>query len=39
MNLDEAFVQGDSARFEVALIVLLDYCAELVNRGTYEQWW
>ena len=37
--LDEAFVQGDSIRFELVLIALMDYCAELVNRGDYEQWW
>ena len=37
--LEEAFVHGDGARFEAALIVLLDYCAESVNRGNYEQWW
>jgi len=37
--MDEAFIDGDSKRFEVALIVLLDHCAELVNRGDYPQWW
>ena len=37
--LDEAFVHGDGPRFELVLIALLDYCAEVVNRGDYEQWW
>jgi len=37
--LNEAFIHGDSLRFEVALLALLDYCAEVVNRGGYEQWW
>jgi hypothetical protein len=38
-TLDEAFIDGDSIGFQMALIVLMDYCAELVNRGDYEQWW
>ena len=38
-TLDEAFVLGNITRFQMALIVLTDYCAELVNRGDYEQWW
>jgi hypothetical protein len=38
-TLNEAFSEGDSAQFESALIVLLDHCAELVNRGEYQQWW
>ncbi len=38
-TMDDAFMQGDSKRFEVALIVLLDHCAEFVNRGDSEQWW
>jgi hypothetical protein len=37
--LDDAFGQGDTAQFEAALIVLLDHCADLVNRGDYQQWW
>jgi hypothetical protein len=39
MNMDEAFIQGESKTFEECLIVLLDHCAELVNRGDYQQWW
>jgi len=39
MNMDEAFRQGESKTFEEYLIVLLDHCAELVNRGDYQQWW
>jgi hypothetical protein len=39
LTLDEAFSQGDSIQFESALIVLLDHCAGLVNRGEYQQWW
>jgi len=38
-TLNEAFSEGDSTQFESALIVLLDHCAELVNRGEYQQWW
>ena len=38
-TLNEAFSHGDSTQFESALIVLLDHCAELVNRGDYQQWW
>jgi len=38
-SMDEAFIQGDSKIFEDCLIVLLDHCAELVNRGDYQQWW
>jgi hypothetical protein len=38
-TMDEAFKQGDSNMFEVALIALLDECADLVNRGDYQQWW
>ena len=37
--MDDAFSCGDSTEFESALIVLLDSCAELVNRGEYLQWW
>jgi hypothetical protein len=37
--IDEAFIHGDSKKFEEALIELLDHCAELVNRGHYQQWW
>jgi hypothetical protein len=39
IQLDDAFSQGDCTQFESALIVLLDHCAELVNRGEYQQWW
>jgi len=38
-TMDEAFIHGDGKQFEAALIVLLDYCADLVNRGDYQQWW
>lgn len=38
-TMDSAFIHGDSKQFEVALIVLLDHCARLVNRGDYQQWW
>jgi len=38
-TLNEAFSHGNSTQFESALIVLLDHCAELVNRGDYQQWW
>lgn len=37
--MDEAFVHGNSEQFEDCLIELLDHCAELVNRGDYQQWW
>ena len=37
--MDEAFIGGDCKKFEKALIALLDHCAELVNRGDYQQWW
>jgi len=37
--MDEAFINGDSKKFEEALIELLDHCAELVIRGHYQQWW
>ena len=30
--LDDAFVHGDSMRFQLALVVLTDSCAETVNR-------
>ena len=39
MTMDEAFIHGDSTKFEASLIELLDQCAELVNRGDYQQWW
>ena len=38
-TMDEAFTHGNSKQFEGALIVLLDHCAESVNRGDYQQWW
>jgi hypothetical protein len=37
--LDGAFADGNSARFELGLITLLDFCAEAVNNGECEQWW
>jgi hypothetical protein len=39
MTMDEGFIHGDSKTFEDGLIVLLDRCAELINRGDYPQWW
>jgi hypothetical protein len=38
-TMDEAFSHGDSKQFKSGLIMLLDYCAEVVNRGDYQQWW
>jgi hypothetical protein len=38
-TLDQAFIHGDSMKFEEALIALLDHCADMVNRGDYQQWW
>lgn len=37
--MDEAFMSGNCKNFEQALIGLMDQCAELVNRGDYQQWW
>jgi len=37
--LDEAVIDGDSMRFQRALIVLTDGCAESINRGDHKQWW
>jgi len=31
-TLDDAFAQGDCIRFQIALAVLTDSCAETVNR-------
>jgi hypothetical protein len=38
-TMDEAFIDGDNNNFEMGLILLLDHCAELVNRREYKQWW
>lgn len=37
--LDDAFTDGNSRKFELGLIALLDFCAEAVNRGDCSQWW
>lgn len=37
--MDEAFMSGNCKKFEQVLIGLLDHCAEMVNRGDYQQWW
>ena len=37
--LNGAFADGDRLRFELAVNVLVDFCAEAVNQGDCEQWW
>jgi hypothetical protein len=37
--LDGAFADGDSFRFQLGLLTLMDFCAQVVNGTNCQQWW
>jgi hypothetical protein len=37
--LDGSFADGDSFRFQLGLLTLIDCCAEAVNARDCQQWW
>lgn len=37
--LNGTFAEGNHLGFEVGLNALIDFCADIVNEGGYEQWW
>jgi hypothetical protein len=37
--LNEAFVDGDQLRFELAIRAIVAFCNEIIKTGGYEQWW
>lgn len=37
--LDGASADGNSSRFQLGLMTLMDVCTEAVTRGACKQWW